>query len=128
MKKTLICLLAAMMMLALMLPLCASAQDDVVTIKAMWEATRPENEYTEETRQYIREHLGIDLELTQVSENFSQQLALSIAGGDIPDLIWMTYDTYVQYAEDGLFADLTDKIAAYPDIMSYVDTDALWCL
>ena len=122
MKKTLICLLAAMM-LALMLPLCASAQDDVVTIKAMWEATRPENEYTEETRQYIREHLGIDLELTQVSENFSQQLALSIAGGDIPDLIWMTYDTYVQYAEDGLFADLTDKIAAYPDIMSYVDTN-----
>ena len=98
MKKTLICLLAAMMMLALMLPLCASAQDDVVTIKAMWEATRPENEYTEETRQYIREHLGIDLELTQVSENFSQQLALSIAGGDIPDLIWMTYDTYVQYS------------------------------
>ena len=80
MKKTLICLLVAMM-LALMLPLCASAQDDVVTIKAMWEATRPENEYTEETRQYIREHLGIDLELTQVSENFSQQLALSIAGG-----------------------------------------------
>lgn len=130
MKKTLICLLAALMVLALMLPVCASAQEDVVTIKAMWEATRPENEYTEETRQYIREHLGIDLELTQVSENFSQQLALSIAGGDIPDLIWMKYDTYVQYAEDGLFADLTDKIAAYPDIMSYVDTngygDACW--
>lgn len=71
MKKTLICLLAALMVLALMLPVCASAQEDVVTIKAMWEATRPENEYTEETRQYIREHLGIDLELTQVSENFS---------------------------------------------------------
>ena len=42
MKKTLICLLAAMM-LAIMLPLRASAQDYVVTIKAMWEATRPEN-------------------------------------------------------------------------------------
>ena len=122
MRKTLAMLLALAMLLVA-IPMCASAEDDVVTITAMWEGTRPQNEFTDETWQYIKDNLGIDLQLTQVSENFEQQLALTLAGGDIPDLIWMTYDTYVSYAADGLFVDLTDLVGNYPDLMAYVDTN-----
>ena len=52
MRKTLAMLLALAMLLVA-IPMCASAEDDVVTITAMWEGTRPQNEFTDETWQYI---------------------------------------------------------------------------
>ena len=57
-----------------------------------------------------------------MSENFTQQLALTIASGDIPDLILMEYRTYVEYANEGLFTDLTGLVDQYPDLMEYVNT------
>ena len=66
MRKTLAMLLALAMLLVA-IPMCASAEDDVVTITAMWEGTRPQNEFADETWQYIKDNLGIDLQLTQVS-------------------------------------------------------------
>lgn len=66
--------------------------------------------------------LNIDLQLICVSENFTQQLALTIASGDIPDLILMEYRTYVEYANEGLFTDLTGLVDQYSDLMDYVNT------
>ena len=121
-KRTLALLLSLTMLLALA-PLHLAAAEEVVTVTAMWSGARPQNEFTEETHQYIIDTLGIDLQLTQVTENFEQQLALAISGGDIPDLIWMDYDTYVTYAQEGLFYDIGDLIANYPELMAYVDTN-----
>lgn len=128
MKKFLATLLTVALLLSVAcIPMCAGAETDgeVVTLTAMWSGTRPMNEFTEETHQYMIDNLGIDLQLTQVSENFDQQLALNIAAGDIPDILWMEYDPYVSYAEEGLFADITDLVGNYPDLMEYVDTNGL---
>ena len=104
MKKTLAILLS-LLMLAALIPTVAAA-DEPVVITAMWSAARPQNEFTDETHQYILDNLGIDLQLTQISENFDQALALAVSSGDVPDLIWMEYDTYVTYAKEGLFYDI----------------------
>lgn len=96
------------------------AEEPVVT--RPWESARPQNAYTDEVHDYILKTLNIDLQLTCVSENFTQQLALAIASGDIPDLILMEYRTYVEYAKEGLFADLTGLVDNYPELMEYVNT------
>ena len=98
MKKYLAILLAILMLLAA-LPMSAFAEEEVVTLTYLSNGNRPQNEYTDETWQYIKDNLGIDLQVTQAPENFTQQLALLVASGDIPDLIWMDYNTYVSYAE-----------------------------
>ena len=67
MKKALAMLLTLMMLLSLIPGLAAA--DDPVTVTAMWNAARPQNEFTEETRKYIEDTLGVNIELTQVSEN-----------------------------------------------------------
>ncbi|MBQ2271728.1 MAG: extracellular solute-binding protein [Firmicutes bacterium] len=124
MKKYLAILLAILMLLAA-LPMSAFAEEEVVTLTYLSNGNRPQNEYTDETWQYIKDNLGIDLQVTQAPENFTQQLALLVASGDIPDLIWMDYNTYVSYAEEGLFYDIGDLVANYPAIMEYVDTNGM---
>ena len=68
MKKTLAILLS-LMMLSSLIPGLAAA-DEPVTVTAMWNAARPQNEFTEETRKYIEDTLGVNIDLTQVTEDF----------------------------------------------------------
>lgn len=124
MKKYLALLMTVILMLTA-LPMSVLAEDEVVTLTLMSDGNRPQNEFTDETWQYIKDNLGIDLQITQVPENFTQQLALTLAGGDIPDLIWMTYDTFVSYIDEGLFYDITDLVGNYPELMAYVDTNGM---
>ena len=122
MKKILAILLASMMLLSLLPAAVAESAEGPVVITAMWENSRPQNAYTDEIHDYILKALNIDLQLICVSENFTQQLALTIASGDIPDLILMEYRTYVEYANEGLFTDLTGLVDQYSDLMDYVNT------
>ena len=122
MKKILAILLASMMLLSLLPAAVAESAEEPVVITAMWENGRPQNAYTDEIHDYILKTLNIDLQLICVSENFTQQLALTIASGDIPDLILMEYRTYVEYANEGLFTDLTGLVDQYSDLMDYVNT------
>ena len=84
MKKILAILLASMMLLSLLPAAVAESAEGPVVITAMWENSRPQNAYTDEIHDYILKTLNIDLQLICVSENFTQQLALTIASGDIP--------------------------------------------
>lgn len=124
MKKFLSVLLSLVLLLAVV-PMGALAEEEVVTLTLLSDGNRPQNEFTNETWQYIKDNLGIDLQITQAPENFTQQLALMVAGGDVPDIIWMNYDVYVTYAQEGLFTDLTDLVGNYPDLMEYVDTNGM---
>ena len=124
MKKFLSLFLALILLLAAV-PMGALAEEDVVTLTLLSSGNRPQNEFTDETWQYIKDNLGIDLQITQAPENFNQQLALMVSGGDIPDIIWMDYDPYVTYAQEGLFADITDLVGNYPELMEYVDTNGM---
>ena len=82
MKKILAILLASMMLLSLLPAAVAESAEGPVVITAMWENSRPQNAYTDEIHDYILKTLNIDLQLICVSENFTQQLALTIASGD----------------------------------------------
>ena len=121
MKRLLALLIAAIMLLAIMPT--ALADDEPVTLTLFYESTRPINEYTELTHQYIKDNLGIDINLIQGGDNWKQQLSLYITSGDIPDLMaFMDQPTFQGYAADGAFYDITDRVRNYDNIMNYLDS------
>ena len=88
-----------------------------------YQSTRPMNEYTEMTRQYVRDTIGVDMELIQGGENWKQQLALYITGGDIPDLMaFMDAATFQGYAAEGAFYDISDIVYDYENIVEYLNS------
>ena len=116
------------MMLAVLMLLTASAAfaeegGDVVTLDVFYASSRPMNEATELTRQYMIDNLGIDFNLIQGdSTNFTQQLALYVSGGDMPDVVLCDYSVWRDYALDGAWADLSAYINEEncPELMDYV--------
>ena len=77
----------------------AAFADDAVKVTMFYSTSRPMNEYTELTRQKVLEDIGVDMDLIQGGDNWKQQLALYISGGNIPDLIaFMDASTFQGYA------------------------------
>ena len=99
--KKMLSLLLAIFVLASVVPAMAE-ESDVVTLDVFYASSRPMNEATELTRQYIIDNLGVDINLIQGdASNFTQQLALYVSGGDMPDVIWCDYSVWRDYALDG---------------------------
>lgn len=120
MKKT----LATILMAALLLSMAAmpAMAEEPVTLNVFYASTRPMNEATDLTRAYIRDHLGVDINLIQGdSTNFSQQLALYISSGDMPDVVWLGFSAWKEYAQEGAWADISDYILdEYTDLNEYI--------
>lgn len=120
MKKTLSLLLAVLMMLSI---LPAALAEGATEVTMFYSSTRPMNEYTEMTRQHVEDTIGVDMNLIQGADNWKQQLALFITGGDIPDLMaFMDAATFQGYAAEGAFYDISDLIRNYPNIMNYLSS------
>lgn len=119
MKRLLSLLIAAIMLLAIVPT--ALADEEPVTLTLFYQSSRPINEYTELTHQYIKDNLGIDINLIQGGDNWKQQLSLYITSGDIPDLMaFLDAATFQGYAADGAFYDITDRVRNYDNIMAYL--------
>ena len=119
MKKYL-ALLIAMLMALTLLP-AAVAEEEPVTVDMFYVSSRPMNEFTDMTRAYVRDTIGVDMNLIQGGDNWKQQLALFITGGDIPDLMaFMDASTFQGYAAEGAFYDITDLVGQYENIQAYL--------
>lgn len=125
MKRWLSMVLAMALLCALAVIPAMAEDDGVVQLDVFYSSTRPMNDATDLTRQYIRDNLGIDINLIQGdAANFDQQLALYASGGDMPDLVWCNYNVWMDYAREGAWADLTPYLSdEYTDLMSYVGDD-----
>lgn len=95
--------------------------DPPVTIKG-WRYTestyRYENNDTIEDNIYTRAYLsdlGINLEYvwTVPIEQFEQKLNVSIASGDLPDIMWLTHRQLTDLAENDMLYDLTELYEKY---------------
>lgn len=120
MKKYLSLLIAVLMVLT-MAP--AVAEEEVITLDLFYQSTRPSNEFTDLTHAKILEDTGINMNVVQGADNWKQQLALLITGGDLPDIMaFMDATTFQGYAAEGAFYDISDLVGNYPNIMAYLNS------
>lgn len=123
MKKALSLLVALSLALALFIVPAVAEAEEPVTVNMFYQSSRPMNELTDLTRQYVRDTIGVDMNLVQGGDNWQQQLALYISGGDIPDLIaFMDETTFLDYAAQGVFYDITDIVHDYDNILWYLNS------
>ncbi len=122
MKKTLSLVLTLAMLLTMVALPSFAEESEPVVLKVFYSTSRPMNEATNLTREYIKEEIGVDFDLTEGDgSNFAQQLALYIADGNMPDVVRLGYTMWQEYADEGAWADLTDYITdEYTDLHSYV--------
>ncbi len=97
-----------------------SSSGEVVVLDIFRSGTRPMNEKTEAVRQYVIDTLGVDMQMNQIAENANQQLALMITSGDMPDLMLIDYNTYLDYGQQGAFFDISQDVKDYDSLMEYV--------
>ncbi|MBQ8093805.1 MAG: extracellular solute-binding protein [Clostridia bacterium] len=120
-------LFSLIMVLALLCTVTAfAAAEEPVVLNVFYGTSRPMNDATELTHQYILENLGVDVHLEQGdSSNFNQQLALRMTDADTPDIVWCDYNVWKDYATQGAWADISGYISEEktPDLMKYVGTD-----
>jgi putative aldouronate transport system substrate-binding protein len=60
--------------------------------------------------------------------NYDDKLQVLMASGDLPDIIYNWHQgnaNYQKWAEDGLLADITDKVKNYPSLMDNI-TEDMW--
>jgi putative aldouronate transport system substrate-binding protein len=71
----------------------------------------------------IEKQTGIRLNITAPSVNdYWERVKIMIAAGDTPDFFIYGSDIQsTQWAEQGIFANVTDKIANYPNLMKNID-------
>lgn len=125
MKRLLsLAMVSALTCASLGVPVSAESED-VITLDVFYASSRPMNEATDLTRQYIRDTLGIDVNLIQGdAANFNQQLALYISSGDMPDIVFCDYNVWMDYAKTGAWADLSPYLGEeYADLMKFVGED-----
>ncbi len=85
---------------------------------------------TPETNGYVtklKEMLNIDLKYlwTVPTDQFAQKFSLSVASGELPDVMAVSQSEFEKFREDGLLADLTDAYRQYasPALKAYVEKD-----
>ncbi|MBQ3762112.1 MAG: extracellular solute-binding protein [Clostridia bacterium] len=126
MKKTLSLLLALVLLLSV--ASFASAEEEK-TLRVFYTTGHTASAHTDLILAWIEEQLGCKYELNVGdSSNFEQQLALYLASGDMPDIVWCNYTTWAEYAAQGAWADISEYLEEYPDLKNYPEDQSVWAL
>lgn len=121
--KKILSLVLSIALMCTMSVLPAFAEGDVVELEVFRSASRPMNEATELTRQYIEDAIGVNFNMVQGDgSTFTQQLALRVTDGDMPEMVHTSYTIWGDYADQGAWADLAPYLNEedYPNLMKYV--------
>ncbi len=125
-------LLAMVLALVLALSLCSftvTAEEEVVTLRLFPnDAQKPDDALvSEELSKVTMEKVGVKVELVkQPQGEFATKIPLLIASDEQMDLVFdAAWIDYANRARTGAYADLTDALADYPELVAAVNP-ALW--
>ena len=64
---------------------------------------------------YLYDNMGINLDLawSTTADHYDEKASLTIASGELPDMMWVNFQDYMDMAEAGLLEDLTDVYEEY---------------
>lgn len=74
--------------------------------------------YREAVEKFEQQNPDISVKLLEISGKFYQKVTVMIAGGDVPDLMWMG-QSFAEFADRDIFLDITDRVKAEIDISEY---------
>ncbi|MEA5015050.1 MAG: ABC transporter substrate-binding protein [Candidatus Limiplasma sp.] len=109
--KRMLCLALALLMTLATLSLSALAEDKASL--EIWVRNSFFDIVTKAAKNYMALHPQVELNVVQPSD-MSDQFALALSSGDVPDIVSMDCVLIPYYASIGALADITDKFAELP--------------
>ena len=87
------------------------ARDTEAYVNFMEGDTWEDNVWT----RFLSDQLGINMNLvwSATQDHYDEKVSLTIASGELPDMMWVNFQDYVDLAEAGKLADLTDVYNTY---------------
>lgn len=78
----------------------------------------------------IKEYTNVDLSITAVdTSGFAEKVNLTMASGELPDLIFLTNNTIVQqYAPQGAFINILDYVDRMPNFKAWYEDNKTYAL
>ncbi len=115
MKKWLSMLLAALMVLAMMLPALA---EESVTI-SFFDKNSGVREFTDPVAKELEKRTGVKIDLVSPTGNPAEKLSLMLSGNDYPDIVLMdrSSDIVNQYIEAGALVNLSEHFDKLPHVV-----------
>ena len=130
MKKVLVVLLALAMVFSSMSFTLADESEKThdKTLTAFYDSGHTTSEHTDKILAVIEDYLDADYEvIIGDGSSFNQQLALMATTGEMPDIVWCSFDTWYEYALEGAWADLSGYKEQYPTLFNdYLKNPELW--
>ncbi|HML45745.1 MAG TPA: extracellular solute-binding protein [Clostridia bacterium] len=126
MKKILSILLASLLITS-MLAGVGAAQSEPTTIRILWWGSQTRHDLTTAMLNKFMEKypdIKVEMEFTDWGGYWSK-LATQVAGGLVPDVVQMDYMYLMQYAQNGVLADLTPYMESGALDVSDVDPSVL---
>jgi multiple sugar transport system substrate-binding protein len=109
----------------LILLACASgafAQKKTVTIWNYWETVKHQETLARVCRGFNTSQNGIEVATKYIPfADFKKQLSIGAAAAVLPDIAIIDNPDHAAYSAMGIFADITDKLASWPDLKQYYE-------
>lgn len=131
MKKSLSCLLALVLMCAMLLPMSASAEPTALKVYTWWDITKFAH-LQKMQQDFEAQNPDIKLEFVTIPTDYANTMITRLAGGgEIPDVMMLAMDQVPRYALAGKLMSLSDLApqeyldSLYPVVLNALTVDGV---
>ena len=98
------------------------AQKKTVTVWNYWETPKHQETLARVCKDFNSSQNTIEVVTKYIPfADFKKQLSIGAAASELPDIVIIDNPDHASYSAMGIFADITDKLASWPDLKQYFE-------
>jgi multiple sugar transport system substrate-binding protein len=98
------------------------AQSKTVTVWNYWETPKHQETLARVCKDFNSSQSTITVVTKYIPfADFKKQLSIGAAASELPDIVIIDNPDHASYSAMGIFADITDKLASWPDLKQYFE-------
>jgi multiple sugar transport system substrate-binding protein len=122
MKKFLVSALVIFAMFAVFTSGAFAQSKKTVTVWNYWETVKHQETLARVCQDFNSSQGAIEVVTKYIPfADFKKQLSIGAAASELPDIVIIDNPDHASYSAMGIFADITDKLASWPDLKQYFE-------
>ena len=100
----------------------ATAEKKIVTIWNYWETVKHQETLARICKDYNESQDKVEVVTKYIPfADFKKQLSIGAVASELPDIVIIDNPDHASYSAMGIFADITDELASWPDLKQYYE-------
>jgi len=122
MKRFLVSAIVIVAMFAVFTTGAFAQSKKTVTVWNYWETPKHQETLARVCKDFNSSQNTIEVVTKYIPfADFKKQLSIGAAASELPDIVIIDNPDHASYSAMGIFADITDKLASWPDLKQYFD-------